>query len=102
MTHLGAAPLDSWLLSFKRNPRQEPAFKSQRETDPRAATLRPSGGSHYAPPEPRGWSPLPLPSGSEWRGKGVCVGGGAGAGVAFKPREPRTQKLEGWKGGEGE
>lgn len=103
MTHLGAAPLDSWLLSFKRNPRQERAFKSQRETDPRAATLRPSGGSHYAPPEPRGWSPLPLPSGSERRGKGVCVGGGAGGGVvAFKPREPRTQKLEGWKGGEGE
>lgn len=80
MTHLGAAPLDSWLLSFKRNPRQERAFKSQRETDPRAATLRPSGGSHYAPPEPRGWSPLPLPSGSERRGKGVCVGGGAGGG----------------------
>lgn len=77
MTHLGAALPGSWLLSFKRNPRQERAFKSQRETDPRAAPLRPSEGSHYAPPEPRGWSPLPLPSGSEWeRKRCVCVWGG--------------------------
>lgn len=54
VTHLGAAPRGSWLLSFKGNPRQERAFKSQRETDPRAAPLRHSEGSHYAPSEPRG------------------------------------------------